>query len=93
MVINAPVKIIQQIVYIVTIKSQNILATKRNFKILANKEQLENIGVDYNLEGLVGELTYKYPTGWYRLKVTHCIGNYEFTNEFDFPKTFLKEVK
>ena len=66
----------------------------KKYKILANKQQLENIGVDYDLEGLVGELTYKYPTNWYRLKVTHKIGGkIEFTNEFDFPKTFLTLIE
>ena len=65
----------------------------RKFKIKANKKQLEDIGVDYEITGLVGELTHIFPTGWYELKVKHKIGDIEFTNHFDIPKTFLKEIK
>jgi len=64
----------------------------RKFKILANKEQLDGIGISYELTGLVGTYKGKFPTGWYLLEVTHYVGDIEFNNDFDFPKSFLKEI-
>lgn len=64
----------------------------RKFKITANKQQLEGIGISYELTGLIGTYKGKFPTGWYLIEVTHDIGGVKFTNEFDIPKTFLKEI-
>ena len=64
----------------------------RKFKITANKEQLLSVGIDYDLTGMVGTYKNKFVTGWYLIEVTHYVGNMEFTNEFDLPKTFLKEI-
>lgn len=62
------------------------------YKVKANKQQLENLGISYDITGLTGELKHKYPTGFYVIEITH---NYEagtFTNLFDIPKTFLECV-
>jgi len=64
----------------------------RKFRILANKEQLDRIGISYELTGLVGTYKSTFSTGWYLIEVTHYIGDMEFTNEFDIPKSFLKEI-
>jgi hypothetical protein len=62
------------------------------FKVMANKKQLASFGIDYDITGLVGELKYKYPTGWYEIKITHTCEAGTFTNSFDIPHTFLKKV-
>ena len=63
------------------------------YKIKATKKQLETIGISYNIHNLIGVLKNKYPTGWFCLNVKHKIGNREFTNDFDIPKSFLEKVK
>ena len=62
------------------------------YKINATQQQLENIGISYNLSGLIGTLKNKYPTGWYCLTVKHKVGKINFTNDFDIPKTFLSAL-
>jgi hypothetical protein len=62
------------------------------YKITANKNQLESFGIDYDITGLIGRLKRKYPTGWYCIEITHDRDGFEFTNDFDIPKTFLKRV-
>jgi len=59
-------------------------------EIIANKEQLEAIGIDYELTGLSGWVRMTYGDGWLLVSVTHQIGKYSFTNEFDFPASFVK---
>ena len=63
----------------------------KKFKIKANKEQLENIGIPYDITGLIGEFVMAYPTGWYRIRAKHTSYGTEYTNDFDIPKTFLQE--
>ena len=62
------------------------------YEILANKEQLKSFGITYEITGLIGILKQKYPTGWYELKVEHTYNSMTFTNNFDIPKSFLKQV-
>lgn len=64
----------------------------QKFKIQSNKEELEDIGISYDINGLIGTLVKSYPTGWLVLSVTHKVGEYEFTNEFDLPKYMCKAV-
>ena len=33
--------------------------------IKANKKQLENLGISYDITGLKGNITHKFPTGFY----------------------------
>ena len=62
------------------------------YKINANRDQLYSIGIDYDIRGLVGILTHKFPTGWYELEVTHTYEAGTFTNKFDIPATFLEKI-
>lgn len=62
------------------------------YKILAVKEQLENIGIDYDITNLIGVLENRFPTCYYALRVKHKVGDMEFTNTFDIPKYYLKKV-
>ena len=64
----------------------------QKFKIDSGKEKLEDIGISYNINGLVGTLVKSYLTGWLVLSVTHKVGDMEFTNEFDLPKYMCKAV-
>jgi hypothetical protein len=65
----------------------------QQFKIKANKEQLLGFGHKHDLTGLTGTLVEKHITGWYSLKVTHDVNGAAVTGVYDFPKTFLKEIK
>lgn len=60
--------------------------------IKANKRQLENVGIDYDITELKGYVTHKYPTGFYEVEVTHKVNGNEFTNVFDIPKTMLELI-
>ena len=60
--------------------------------VKANRRQLENVGVSYDITELHGKVTHKYPTGFYEVEITHKINDREFTNKFDIPKTML-EIK
>lgn len=62
------------------------------FKIKASKTQLEEIGISYDIMNLDGILKHKYPTGYYCLEVTHKVGKYSFTNDFDIPSRFLEPI-
>lgn len=64
----------------------------QKFKIDSNKKELENIGISYDINGLEGTLVKSYETGWVVLSVTHKIGDFDFTNEFDLPKHMCKAV-
>lgn len=60
-----------------------------NVTITATKDALESIGIDYAISGLIGIVTGYYPSGYVCVEVTHKLGNFEFTNEFDIPKYYL----
>lgn len=62
------------------------------YKVKANRQQLENLGISYDITGLTGELKHKYPTGFYVIEITHTYEAGTFTNLFDIPKTFLECV-
>jgi hypothetical protein len=62
------------------------------YKIKANKDQLERLGISYDITGLIGVLKSKYPTGWYCLEVEHEVDGFKFTNSFNIPKSFLKKI-
>ena len=60
------------------------------YRISATNKQLENVGIDYNINGLAGILKQKFNTGYYCLTVKHNIGNFEVTNDFDIPNQYLR---
>jgi hypothetical protein len=60
--------------------------------IKANKEQLESIGIDYEITNLKGQIKGYYPSGYIQVEVTHSWEGIEFTNDFDIPKYWL-EIK
>jgi hypothetical protein len=60
--------------------------TLQKFKVKANKNDLESIGISYDINGLVGDLVKNYGTGWLVLSITHEYNGFKFTNEFDLPK-------
>ena len=59
------------------------------YTINANEVDLEEIGVSYKITGLKGKLIKRCNSGYYRLKVTHKVGSFEFTNNFDIPSHLL----
>ena len=68
----------------------------KKYKIRATSEQLKNIGIDYSISNHVGELVYKYPTGYYKLRVKYYLNaenKQEYISTFDIPKTMLTEIK
>lgn len=64
-------------------------------KIIATKVQLDNIGISYNLTGVIGYIEKEFKTGWYCVKVPDVKVNDLITNDVivDIPKTFLKIYK
>ncbi len=54
------------------------------YKVIANKKQLISLGITTDITGLIGELKYKYETGWYAIEINH--------NTYEIPKTFLKLI-
>lgn len=50
------------------------------YKIIANKEQLESIGISYDINELTGSLEKEYSNGWLTLCVKHKIGYIEVIN-------------
>lgn len=58
----------------------------KKYKIKATKQELEEVGISCDIDGLTGFLIKTYLDGWLQLKITHKIGPMEFTNEFDLPK-------
>ena len=59
-------------------------------KIIANKKQLESIGIDYDISNLIGTYNHIFSDNWYAVEVEHKIGKYTFKNEFDIPKEYLE---
>lgn len=64
----------------------------QKFKIVSSERELEDIGISYDINGLVGTLTKSYPNGLVLLSVTHKVGEFELTNEFVLPKCMCKAV-
>lgn len=59
-------------------------------KILANKEQLDSIGIESNITGLYGKVINYFNTGYIEIEITHNVGKFTFTNNFDIPKKWLE---
>jgi hypothetical protein len=62
------------------------------YKVLANKSQLEKIGISYDITGLKGKHIRTWPDGELTLEITHSIGDFSFTNEFDLPKDYCELI-
>lgn len=62
------------------------------YKVLANREQLENLGISYNITNLIGYLKRKFKTNYYEIEITHMVGKYSFTNSFDIPNYLLEKI-
>lgn len=58
------------------------------YLIIASQNELEDIGISYELTGLIGTLIDTLRDGWLQLEINHD----GFTNEFDFPPTYLEKV-
>lgn len=63
------------------------------YKIKANRKQLEAIGIDFDLDGLVGMLVQKFPDGYYTIRVKHSCEAGTIDNVFDIPSSLLTEIK
>jgi hypothetical protein len=59
-------------------------------KIKATKEQLESVGIDYEITNLTGSVERKFSSGYYCIKIKHTWEGIEFENEFDIPKYWLE---
>lgn len=59
-------------------------------QVLASKHELRGIGIDYNITGLTGEITNKYPTGYYEIKITHEWKGIKFINNFYIPEHLIE---
>lgn len=65
---------------------------KKLYRIIATKQQLEAIGIDYNISGYLGEFVKEYSDEWACLKVIHDLGEFQFKNRFDIPMEFIEYV-
>jgi hypothetical protein len=65
----------------------------KKFKIVANKEQLDDIGISHDINGLEGNLIHKFKDGWLCIEVKHYDDGFEFINEFDIPPHLCEEVE
>lgn len=61
-------------------------------KVTANKEQLESIGIDYDITNLEGTVKGYYDSGYVQVEIEHKDGKVTFTNNFDIPKHWLKII-
>lgn len=55
----------------------------QKFKIKANINELESIGIFYNITGLKGTLVKTYSDGWIILNITYYTDGIERINDFD----------
>jgi hypothetical protein len=63
----------------------------QKYTIIADKNQLDLIGISYNLSGQTGEYVKTYPDGWVVLSVDYIFNKtIVFRYKYDFPPTFLK---
>lgn len=62
------------------------------YKIIANKQQLKNIGISYEITGLIGVFKKEFSDGWLVIRVTVKLGEYEFTTHFDLPPEYLEKI-
>jgi hypothetical protein len=62
------------------------------YKIIATAEQLDEIGISYDLTGVIGTLKREFNDGYVELTVVHRVGSHEFTNDFDIPESYLEKI-
>ena len=62
------------------------------YKIIASKVQLVDIGIDYDITGLIGEMKKYYINRWLTLEVSYTVGETTVTNSFDIPRDLLIKV-
>ena len=60
--------------------------------VKADKNQLESVGIDYEITNLQGKVKGYYPSGYVQVEITHTWEGMDFTNDFDIPKWWL-EIK
>ena len=66
----------------------------KKFKIIASKEQLEGIGISYEISGLECTKKFKFNSDqYYNVEVKYELDGFEFTNCFDIPNYYLEEIK
>lgn len=58
--------------------------------VKADMDQLESIGIGYDISELEGDVKGYYSSGYVLVEITHNLDGFEFTNEFDIPKRWLK---
>lgn len=69
------------------------------YKVIANKEQLSDIGIGEDIIGLsgitgmTGELIKTFPDNWIYLRFKRVLNGVEFTNDFGIPLDYLVEVE
>ena len=61
-------------------------------KISGSRRQLESVGIDYDITGLTGVVTFNHYNGYNTVEVTHTLGKLEFTNSFDIPVVWLEKI-
>lgn len=64
----------------------------KKYKIIANKEQLKGIGIDYDLAGLECEIIGSYNLGYKRVSVVHKVNGIDFSNDFSIPSWYLEKI-
>ncbi len=62
------------------------------YKIIATKEQLESIGISYDIRNLVGVSKKIFNDGYHVLEITYNNGMFDFKNDYDIPTNFLKKI-
>ena len=63
----------------------------RKFKVIASKEQLESVGIDYDITGSVGVLKTILSDGYLTLEIEHGLSYRRFINDFDIPSYMCEE--
>lgn len=62
------------------------------YKIIATKEQLDDIGITYDITGLIGIFEKEFADGWLVIRATVKLDGYRFTTTFDLPPTYLEKI-
>jgi len=64
--------------------------------VIATQPQLQDIGIDRNLTDMEVEVIYRYPDGWFQVKVPpkqkiiNILGDKANYEEYDIPGKYLK---
>lgn len=67
--------------------------TMEKIMIKADEQDLKEIGIDYNLNGLSGYLVKDYQTRWYLVEVDILIDGKISKHEFDIPSYMCIKFK